>query len=111
MDRDEEEGLRAFAVRVGAYAGSASPERPHWVERNGSQVQVAEIEAQWREEERIAWRVRLADGAEGLLYYVPELDLWSGSFSDGTGPPIIRRRQEGHAADGATGARGDSPHA
>lgn len=77
-NNDENDGLRAFALTVGAYAGSASPERPHWVERNGVRIDVAEIEAQWREEERLGFRVRLADGARLLLYYVPELDLWSG---------------------------------
>jgi len=78
MANDEEDGLRAFALTVGAYAGASQPERPLWVERDGARVDVAEIESQWREEERLGFRVRLADGARLLLYYVPELDLWSG---------------------------------
>ena len=78
MANDEEDGLRAFAVTVGAYAGASSPERPQWVERDGVRVDVAAIESQWREEERLGFRVLLADGVRLLLYYVPELDLWSG---------------------------------
>ena len=35
IDRDEAEGLRAFALRVGAHAGASYPERPLWVERDG----------------------------------------------------------------------------
>jgi hypothetical protein len=77
-NNDENDGLRAFALKVGAYAGTTSPERPQWVERDGARVDVAEIEAQWREEERLGFRVCLSDGARLLLYYVPELDLWSG---------------------------------
>jgi hypothetical protein len=78
MDKDEEAGLRAFTLTVGCYAGTSYPERPLWVERDGARVDVDEVIAQWREEERIGFRVRLADGTHLLLYYVPELDLWSG---------------------------------
>jgi hypothetical protein len=78
MDKDEEAGLRAFAITVGCYAGASYPERPLWVERNGVRSDVAEVVSQWREEERIGFRVRLDDGAQMLLYYVPELELWSG---------------------------------
>lgn len=78
MDSDEEAGLRAFSLTVGAYAGASYPERPQWVERDGRRIEVAAVDAQWREEERIGFRVRLADGSRLLLYYVPELDLWSG---------------------------------
>ena len=78
VDPDEEKGLRAFALTVGAYAGASHPARPTWIERDGVRIDVAEIESQWREEERLGFRVRLADGARVLLYYVPELDLWSG---------------------------------
>jgi hypothetical protein len=77
-ENNEEDGLRAFALTVGAYAGSAQPERPVWIERNGERIDVTAIESQWREEERLGFRVRLADGSKLLLYYVPELDLWSG---------------------------------
>lgn len=93
IDKDEEAGLRAFALRVGAYAGASSPERPLWVERDGARVEVAEVEAQWREEERLGFRVRLGDGARMLLYYVPELDLWSG---------VAVRPSQGHE-DGPAG--------
>lgn len=76
MEADEEEGLRAFALTVGVDAGSA---RPRWIERNGTRTEVAAIEAEWREEERLGYRVRLTDGAAVLLYYVRELDIWSGA--------------------------------
>jgi hypothetical protein len=93
MDKNEEEGLRAFALTVGAYAGASYPERPEWVERDGLRVDVAAVEARWREDERIGFRVRLSDGAAALLYYVPELDLWSGVWTPGgTVSNIIHRR-------------------
>ena len=92
MDRDEEEGLRAFALKVGAHAGAGYPERPQWIERDGVRIDVVEVEAQWREEERLGFRVRLADGASLLLYYVPELDLWSGVWPDRRAESMVRRR-------------------
>ncbi len=79
MDKDEEAGLRAFRIDVGSYAGVSNPERPLWVERAGVRRDVAEIVSQWREEERLGFRVRLADGTLMLIYYVPELDIWSGT--------------------------------
>ena len=79
MDKDEEAGLRAFQITVGSYAGTSSPERPEWIERNGARRRVAAIVAQWREEERLGFRVRLDDGVHMLIYYVPELDIWSGA--------------------------------
>ena len=93
MDKDEEEGLRAFALKVGAYAGASYPERPLWVERDGVRSDVVEVEAQWREEERLGFRVRLADGSPLVLYYVPELDLWSGVWRDRGTDGMVRRRQ------------------
>jgi len=92
MDRDEEEGLRAFALTVGAYAGASYPERPQWVERDGLRIEVIEVEAQWREEERLGFRVRMADGSLLVLYYVPELDLWSGVWPERGVQDIVRRR-------------------
>lgn len=93
MDKDEEAGLRAFALKVGAHAGASYPERPLWVERDGVRSDVVEVEAQWREEERLGFRVRLADGSHLLLYYVPELDLWSGVATSGaTNGGSARRR-------------------
>ena len=88
MDKDEEAGLRAFALRVGCYAGASYPERPEWVERGGVRVAVAAVESQWREEERIGLRLRLADASRLLVYYVPELDLWSGVA---VGAPVPER--------------------
>lgn len=95
MDRDEEEGLRAFALNVGAYAGASYPERPLWIERGGLRIEVAAVEAQWREEERLGFRVRLTDGSRVLLYYVPELDIWSGvTFAPGDAASFVPRRRE-----------------
>ena len=94
IDKDEEEGLRAFEVRVGASAGSSYPEHPEWVERDGQRLEVEAVESQWREEERLGFRVRLTDGACLLLYYVPELDIWSGvPFVTSCGPEISPRRR------------------
>lgn len=74
---DEEAGLRAFEVLVGTDEGS-SPALPRWVDVAGSQIGVLRVDAQWREEERLGFRVTLTDASSWLLYYVPELDLWSG---------------------------------
>jgi hypothetical protein len=65
-----------------------------WIERDGRRLDVISIEAQWREEERLGFRVRLSDGASWLLYYVPELDLWSGiaDAAVGGGASAARRR-------------------
>ena len=93
MDKDEEAGLRAFTLKVGAYAGASYPERPLWVERGGVRSDGVEVEAQWREEERLGFRVRLADGSSLVLYYVPELDLWSGVWPDRGTDGLVRRRQ------------------
>ncbi len=71
-------GLRAFALRVGAYAGQRYPERPEWVEIEGRREEVASVESEWREEERLGFLLTLRDGKRLLLYYVPNEDLWSG---------------------------------
>ena len=47
MDAEEEAGLRAFALKVGCYAGASYPERPLWVERDGVRTDVAEVESRW----------------------------------------------------------------
>jgi hypothetical protein len=77
VDKDEEAGLRAFALTVGIH-GSAADVIPAWIEQDDRRTPVVHIDASWREEERIGHRVRLGDGSCWLLYYVPELDLWSG---------------------------------
>ncbi len=92
MDSHEEEGLRAFALTVGAYAGARYPERPLWIERDGLRGDIAEVESTWREEERLGFRVRLTDGSSLVLYYVPELDLWSGVWPERGVEDIARRR-------------------
>lgn len=74
---NEIEGLRAFAARVECYAGASFPEEPRRVEVRGRMVDVAQVLARWREDTRLGFRVRMADGSELLLYYVPEFDLWS----------------------------------
>ncbi|MDZ4278731.1 MAG: hypothetical protein U1B78_06285 [Dehalococcoidia bacterium] len=71
-------GLHAFQVRVGASAGQRYPERPQWVEIEGSRDEVASVDNEWREEDRLGYRVTLRDGRRMLLYYVPNEDLWSG---------------------------------
>ena len=71
-------GLRAFEVRVGAYAGQRYPERPQWVEIEGERGEVAAIESQWREDDRLGFLVTLDDGRRVLLSYVPTEDLWAG---------------------------------
>lgn len=71
-------GLQAFELRVEAHAGQRYPDRPLWVELEGERVDVASIETEWREEERLGWLVKLSDHRRLLLYYVPNEDLWSG---------------------------------
>lgn len=78
LPEKELQGLRAFEVRVGAYAGHRYPERPTWVEVEGRRRQVAEVRCEWREQERLGWLVTLDDGSRVVLYYVPNEDLWSG---------------------------------
>ena len=102
MDNGEEAGLRAFAVEVGAYAGASYPERPQWVLRDGVRVAVADVLASWREEERVGFRVRLEDGLVLLLYYVPELDLWSG-IPFRPAPDRAGRNRNGSARGGPCG--------
>ncbi len=92
MDSDEEEGLRAFGLTVGASAGARYPERPQWIEHDGERTEIAAVEAEWREEERLGYRVRLADDRSLLLYYVPELDLWSGVWPDRGLEGMVRGR-------------------
>ena len=71
-------GRRAFALRVGCYAGQRYPERPEWVELEGERIEVASVESEWREEKQLGFLVTLRDGRRLLLYYVPNEDLWSG---------------------------------
>ena len=71
-------GLRAHAVQVGAYAGQRYPERPQWVEIEDKRGEVAAIENQWREDDRLGFLVTLDDGRRVLLSYVPTEDLWAG---------------------------------
>ena len=86
MDSNEEAGLRAFTL-LAIYAtdhprtpGEATPRVPQWIERDGLRTEIIAVESQWREEERYGYRIRLAHGVTALLYYVPELDLWSGAI-------------------------------
>ena len=90
---DEEEGLRAFALNVGARAEGSYPLRPEWIEVEGGRRAVEHIDATWREEDRIGFRVRLEGGLSMLVYYVPELDLWSGApAGEAGGPRVVPRR-------------------
>lgn len=78
VSEGELEGMRAFAMQVGCYAGQRFPERPQWVEVEGSRSEVAAVENEWREDDRLGYLVTLRDGRRVLLYYVPNDDLWSG---------------------------------
>ena len=91
MDREEEDGLRAFALTV-TTAETSGPEQPRRLELGGVRSDVVAIDATWREEERLGFRVRLADGSSILLYYVPELNLWSGAWPDRGVEHMVRRR-------------------
>ena len=96
MDEDEAAGLRAFALNVGAYAGSATRSVRCGSKSGHRRIDVASLDAQWREEERLGFRVKLSDGSSWLLYYVPELDLWSGAADAGVGSASVTpRRQDG----------------
>ncbi len=75
-------GHRVFALRVGCYAGHRYPERPEWVELAGERIDVAAVESEWREEEKLGFLVTLRDGRRLLLYYVPNEDLWSGVLQE-----------------------------
>ncbi len=93
---DEEAGLRAFAIRVGVDEASTST-APCWIEVRGTRINIHRIDARWREEERMGFRVTLADDSSWLLYYVPELDLWSGIADAGAvgGPLSAPRWRQG----------------
>lgn len=71
-------GSHVIDIRVGCYAGNRYPERPQWVDIEGTRVEVASLESEWREEDRLGYRVTLRDGKRMLLYYVPNKDRWSG---------------------------------
>lgn len=75
MDSVEEAGLRAFPLEVHTDYPAGMPVS---VVISGNIVPLVSIDAEWREEERCGFRARLADGSCWLLYYVPELELWSG---------------------------------
>jgi hypothetical protein len=47
-DSNEEAGLRAFALEVGAYAGASYPERPEWVMLDGRRCAVEDVMATLR---------------------------------------------------------------
>lgn len=80
VDEDERPAPRTFTLRVGCYAGQRYPERPQWVELDGARVEVEAVDSEWREEERLGYRVTLRDGRRLLLYYVPNTDSWSGAL-------------------------------
>jgi hypothetical protein len=98
MDEDEEEGLRAFALEVGCHSSAAYADQPLWVAHDGQRLNIAAIDARWREEERLGFRIRFEDGTAMVLYYVPELDIWSGAPPSKAGrfPPRSPRRNDEH---------------
>jgi hypothetical protein len=71
-------GLLAHKLNVGARADQRYPDRPQWVDVDGARVDVAAVENEWREEDRLGYLITLTDGRRMLLYYVPDEDLWSG---------------------------------
>jgi hypothetical protein len=71
------EGQQERAVTVGCYSGGRHAERPQWVDDGGGRRAVAKVRAQWREEDRLGWRVELEDGSRVVLYYEPDADRWS----------------------------------
>ncbi len=94
MDKDEEEGLRVFALAVGCDDVSRRPMRPLWIARDGMRADVRGIISEWIEEERVGFRLEVSGGVSVLLYYVPELELWSGVWPAGaTESSIVRRRR------------------
>jgi hypothetical protein len=48
---------------------------------DGARLEVASVDSEWREEERLGYGVTLSDGRRLLLYYVPKEDLWSGAVT------------------------------
>ena len=72
----------AGSLNVGCYAGHRYPERPEWVELRGDRIEVAEGERSWREEDRLAFLVRLRDHTRILLYYDPNIDSWNGTLQN-----------------------------
>jgi hypothetical protein len=77
VEQEEMKGLRAFRVRVGCYSGGRHAETPRWVEREGVRLEVSAVDSQWREQDRLGFRVTLEDSRRLLLYYLPEDDIWS----------------------------------
>ena len=73
----EEEGVRAFQVRVGCYSGGRYGEEPRWIEREGRRTAVRQVDSRWQEPDRRGWRLTLEDGTKAILYHVQEHDLWS----------------------------------
>ena len=71
------EDRQARPVSVGCYSGGRHAERPQWVDDGGGRRAVASVQAQWREEDRLGWRVELEDGSRLVLYYQPRIDVWS----------------------------------
>ena len=92
MNADEESGLRAFVVDVAA-SNESGLQRPTDLRIHDSRISVGAVLATWREEERIGFRVVLENGQGWLLYYVPELDLWSGFAEAGVGPATVEPRR------------------
>lgn len=75
IDAVEAAGLRAFALQVCSAAGEPEPKT---ITHRDQDDPVLRVIARWGEVERIGFRVVLESGSIWLVYYVPELDLWSG---------------------------------
>ena len=74
--------VAAGRLNVGCYAGHRYPERPQYVVLAGKQINVVEIEREWREEDRLGFAVKLRDRRRLLLYYDPNDDSWSGDLTE-----------------------------
>jgi len=64
-------------VPVACYAGGRYPERPRAFSWEGKQLEVEEIERQWRTPDRLVFHVRTADGRRFALTYREAADAWN----------------------------------
>ncbi len=69
MGRQEIAGQFAGQLNVGSYAGHRYPQRPEWVELDGSRIDVTGVVREWREEDLLALDVQLSDATRLMLYY------------------------------------------
>ena len=78
MRKQEIAGQSAGQLNVGCYAGHRFPQRPEWIELDGSRIDVVAVMREWREQDRLGFDVQLRDATRLLLYYDANKDVWSG---------------------------------